>query len=137
MKTREGLEFEVIRSPSTERDQDSLLVDSQIADSSTDQVLVRESIQLMKASIKAVQMVLPVADSELVSGFFADLLDLWETGQRLDKELRKLAKSGVPCDSKELRKLLIWISAIQVDMASYWINQVRKDIPKLLRELDK
>jgi hypothetical protein len=36
-----------------------------------------------------------------------------------------------------LHDALIWIEAIQLDMASFWIGEIKKDLPKLLRALDK
>jgi hypothetical protein len=100
------------------------------------QVLVQQSLYQMHASIRAVKEALPDTDPELIGGFFADLLDLWETGQKLDKELHKLTELRFPQDRERLRDILIWISASQIDMASYWIGEIKKDLPKLLRALD-
>ena len=98
---------------------------------------MEKSLQLMRTATRVFKEALPETDPELIGGFFADLLDLWETGQKLDKELLKLQELRLPEDRERLRDILIWISAIQVDMASYWIDQIRKDLPKLMRELDK
>jgi hypothetical protein len=100
------------------------------------QVLVQQSLHQMHAAIRAVKEALPDTDPELIGGFFADLLDLWETGQKLDKELHKLTELRFPQDRERLRDILIWISASQIDMASYWIGEIKKDLPKLLRALD-
>jgi len=105
-------------------------------DAQTDQALVQQSLHLMHASIHAVKKILPDTDTELIGGFFADLYDLWETGQKLDKELRKLAEDRFPHDRERLSELLNWISAIQIDMASYWIGEINKDLPKLRHALD-
>ena len=91
----------------------------------------------MGRAIRVVKKALPDTDPELVGGFYADLLDLWETGQKLDKELHNLTKLRFPQDRERLRHILLWISAIQIDMASYWIGEVKKDLPKLLTALDK
>jgi hypothetical protein len=99
--------------------------------------LIERSLALMRKAICVVKEALPDTDPELIGGFFADLLDLWETGQKLDKELHRLTKLRFPEDREHLYDILIWISAIQVDMGSYWIGEVKKDIPKLLRALDK
>jgi hypothetical protein len=99
--------------------------------------LIERSLVLMRKSISVVKEALPDTDPELIGGFFADLLDLWETGQKLDNELRRLTKLRFPRDREHLHDILIWIDAIQVDMGSYWIGEVKKDIPKLLRALDK
>ncbi|MFY9560674.1 MAG: hypothetical protein WAQ52_10610 [Terriglobales bacterium] len=107
------------------------------ADSQTDQALIQRSLHLMRGAIRVVKKALPDTDPELIGGFFADLLDLWETGQKLDKELHNLTKLRFPQDRERLRGILIWISAIQIDMASYWIGEVKKDLPKLLQALDR
>jgi hypothetical protein len=99
--------------------------------------LIEQSLLLMRKAICVVKEALPDTDPEVIGGFFADLLDLWETGQKLDKELHNLTKLRFPQDRERLRDILIWISAIQVDMASYWIGEVKKDLPRLLRALDK
>jgi hypothetical protein len=99
--------------------------------------LIQRSLHLMDKAIRMVKEALPDTDPELIGGFLANLLDLWETGQKLDKELHNLTKLRFPQDRERLRHILIWISAIQIDMASFWISEVKKDIPKLLRALDK
>jgi hypothetical protein len=91
----------------------------------------------MRAAIRAVQEALPDTAPELIGGILAGLLDLWETGQKLDKELQRLTEFRFPQDRELLRDVLIWVSAIQIDMASCWIGQVKSDLPKLLRELDR
>jgi len=107
------------------------------ADSQTDHALTRRSVHLMRRAIRVVKEALPDTDPELIGGFFADLLDLWETGQTLDKELQKLTRLRFPQDRERLRSSLLWIEAIQLDMASYWIGEVKKDLPKLLKALDR
>ena len=92
---------------------------------------------MMRPAIQTLTTALPATDPELIGGIFANLLDLWETGQKLDKELRKLKKLRLPKDRETLRSTLQWIDAIQLDMASYWIDEIKKDLPKLLKALDK
>jgi hypothetical protein len=91
----------------------------------------------MRAAIRTLKTALPDTDPELIGGFFANLLDVWETGQKLEQELKKLKKLRLPRDHEALRNVLLWIDAIQVDMASYWIGEVKRDLPKLLRALDR
>lgn len=107
------------------------------ADSQTDRALIQRSLHLMRRAIRVVRKALPDTDPELIGGFFANLLDLWETGQELDKELHNLAKLRFPRERERLRHVLLWIEAIQLDMGSYWIGEVKKDLPKLLTALDK
>jgi hypothetical protein len=107
------------------------------ANSKVDHALTQRSLRLMRSAIQTLTNALPETDPELIGGFFANLLDLWETGQKLDKELQKLKKLRLPKDREELRNTLQWIEAIQLDMASYWIEEIKKDLPKLLKALDK
>ena len=107
------------------------------AASQTDHALIQRSVHLMRRAIRVVKQALPDTDPELIGGFFADLLDLWETGQELDKELQKLTKLRMPRDREGLRDILLWIEAIQLDMGSYWIGEVKNDIPKLYKALDR
>jgi len=107
------------------------------ANSQTDHALIRRSVRSMRRAIRVVQEALPDTDPELIGGFFANLLDLWETGQTLDKKLKEICNLRFPRDRGRLHDALIWVDAIQVDMASYWIGEVKKDVPKLLRALDK
>jgi hypothetical protein len=106
------------------------------ANSQTDYALIRRSVRLMRRAIRVVKEALPDTDPDLIGGFFADLLDLWETGQTLDKKLKEICKLRFPRDRERFYDALIWIDAIQVDMASYWIGEVKKDGPKLRRALD-
>lgn len=107
------------------------------ANSKRDHALAKRSLDLMRPAIQTLTKAFPEADPELIGGIFANLLDLWETGQKLDKELRKLKKLRLPQDRETLRSTLLWVDAIQLDMASYWIEEIKKDLPKLLKALDK
>jgi hypothetical protein len=100
-------------------------------------VLIRRSVRLMRQAIPVVKEALPEADPEFIGGFFANLLDLWETGQTLDEKVKEICKMRFPRDLERLHDVLIWIDAIQLDMASYWIGEVKKDSPKLLKALDR
>ncbi len=99
--------------------------------------LVKRSLSLMRVVMRALNRALPDTDRELIGGFCADLFDLWETGQTLEKKLKEICRMRFPRDSKKLYDTLIWVDAIQIDMGSYWIGEVKKDLPKLLRALDK
>jgi hypothetical protein len=107
------------------------------ANSKVDHALTQRSLHLMRSAIRTLTNALPETDPELIGGILANLLDLWETGQKLDKELQKLKKLRLPKDRETLRSTLLWIDAIQLDMASYWIEEIKKDLPKLLKALDK
>ena len=103
----------------------------------TDHALLQRSLQLLRRSINVVKKALPDTDSELIGGVFANLLDLWETGQKLDKELQKLTKLRMPRDRERLRGILLWIEAIQLDMGLFWIREVKKEMPQLHKALDR
>ena len=107
------------------------------SEAATDDVLLKRSLERMRTAIRVVKKALPGADPEAIGGFFANLFDLWETGQKLDEKLQMFTEFSFPRDRDRLRDVLIWIDAIQIDMATYWIREVRKDLPKLLRALDK
>ncbi len=101
-----------------------------------DRALIRRSVRLMNKAIRVVKRALPNTDPELIGGFFASLFDLWESGQTLDEKIKEISGFRFPRDRERLYTTLIWINAIQVDIASYWIPEVEKDLPKLLRALD-
>jgi hypothetical protein len=107
------------------------------ADLQQNRGLVRRSLRLMNGIIHALKKAAPNLPPELVGGFAANLLDLWETGQKLDERLRELSRLHSPRDRERLRDCLIWIDAIQIDMGSYWIEEVEKVLPKILRGLDR
>jgi hypothetical protein len=101
------------------------------------QEIIRESLELMHAAIEMMKTAMPRTDPELIGGFFANLFDVWETGQELDMKLRELVTLQLPRDVKRVYDILIWVDAIQVDMGSFWIREVKKDLPKLRRALGR
>jgi hypothetical protein len=102
-----------------------------------DRALVQRSVRFTSDIISALKKAMPNLNPELIGNAVAALTDLWETGQTFDKEMKKLTKLRLPQDRQQLRDTLIWINAIQVDMASYWIQEVRRNMPKLLKALDQ
>jgi len=105
--------------------------------SEIDHALSKRTLRLLRRVMRVLMAALPDTDQELIGGVCADLLDLWQTGQTLDKKLRELCHFRFPRDRARLQDALVWIEAIQLDMASYWIGEVKKDLPKLLKALDK
>jgi hypothetical protein len=101
------------------------------------EALSRRSQQLMNRIIDALKTSLPGIEPEIVGGFAANLLDLWETGQKLDRKLKELTKLRSPRGRQRLRDTLLWIDAIQIDMGSYWIREIQKVLPKLLECLNR
>ncbi len=106
------------------------------SNSKGDHTLTKVGLDFMGKATNALKRALPDTDPELIGGFLANLFDLWETGKTLDSELQKLIKLHLPQDRERLHDILIWIDAIQIDMASYWISEVKKELPKLLKALD-
>src|SRR5579863_721568 len=88
------------------------------AESGQDDALLQRSSRLLRENSRIFKEALPGTDPEIIGGFFASILDLWETGQTLDKQLKKIPKLQFPRDRECLYDILIWISAIQLDMAS-------------------
>lgn len=107
------------------------------AEAHQDRTLIHRSIRFTGDVVSALKKAMPEVDPELIGSMVAALTDLWETGQTLDKELKKLAKLRLPQDRERLRDTLVWLDAIQVDMASYWIREVRRDLPRLLDALNR
>jgi len=107
------------------------------ANSQTDRALAQRSFRLMRRIMRTIRRALPRTDPELIGGICAHLFDLWETGQTLNKRLQKVSELRLPRDRERLRDTLIWIEAIQLDMASFWIGEVKKGWPKLLKALDQ
>jgi hypothetical protein len=68
------------------------------ANSQTDHALIRRSVRLMDRDIRVVKGALPDTNPELIGGLFANLLDLWETGQTLDKKLKEICNLRFPRD---------------------------------------
>lgn len=102
-----------------------------------DNARLRRSLALTRAAIAALKRAMPDASANTIGDMVAALSDLWETGQVLDKRLKKLTRMRFPQDAENLRDTLIWIDAIQVDMATYWIKVVQKSLPKLLAALER
>lgn len=107
------------------------------SDSGRDETLHRRSIQLMRQVMRSLREALPNTAPELIGSMCAHLFDLWETGQALDKRLKEVRGMRFPRDYERLRGVLKWTEAIQLDMASFWAGEVKKDLPKLLDALDR
>jgi hypothetical protein len=88
----------------------------------------------MQASL---QKAFPEVDPQFIGHVVADLDSLWDTGQKLNKELEILFRMRFPRDRNRLAEFLSFVEATQIDMVEFWIGNLRKRIPKLRRALDR
>lgn len=88
----------------------------------------------MQASL---QKAFPDLDPQFIGDVVADLDSLWDLGQKLDTDLKKLFQMRFPQHRNHLHSFLIDIEVRQLDEASYLIRRLRKRLPTLLRALDR
>ncbi len=105
--------------------------------SNHDKRLQRRSARITHNMLVALNKAFPEVDRQLIGDIVADLDSLWDTGQELDKELEKLFRMRFPQHRNHLREFLAFIQATQIDMVEFWIGNLRKRIPKLLKALDR
>src|SRR5690348_17690211 len=72
------------------------------AEAHRDRALAQRSIRLTSDIIANLKKAMPNLNSELIGTVVAALTDLWETGQKLDKEMKKLAKLRLPQGREQL-----------------------------------
>jgi hypothetical protein len=108
-----------------------------MASARRDADLESRSRLITQNTLAALSRAFPEFDPELIGDIVADLDSLWDTGQQLNDELKRLFKMRFPKHRQHLREFLAFISAIQLDMAEFWIRNLRKKVPKLLKELDR
>jgi hypothetical protein len=102
-----------------------------------DTQLQRRSARITHNMLVALNKAFPDVDGQLIGDIVADLDSLWDTGQKLDKELKKLFQMRFPEHRNHLGDFLAFIEAVQVDMVEFWIGNLRKRIPKLRKALDQ
>jgi len=102
-----------------------------------DKELQQRSARIAHNTLVALNRAFPEADRQLIGDIVADLNSLWDTGQKLDKELKRLFQMRFPQHRVRLREFLAFLEATQIDMAQFWIGNLRKRIPKLRRALDR
>lgn len=104
---------------------------------SQDTQLQRRSARITHNMLVALNKAFPEVDRQLIGDIVADLDSLWDTGQKLDKELKKLFQMRFPQHRNHLADFLAFIEATQIDMVEFWIGNLRKRIPKLRKDLDR
>ena len=102
-----------------------------------DTQLQRLSARITHNMLVALNKAFPDVDRQLIGDIVADLDSLWDTGQKLDKELKKLFQMRFPEHRNHLGDFLAFIEAVQIDMVEFWIGNLRKRIPKLRKALDQ
>jgi hypothetical protein len=102
-----------------------------------DTQLQRRSARITHNMLVALNKAFPNVDRQLIGDIVADLDSLWDTGQKLDKELKKLFQMRFPQHRNHLDDFLAFIEVVQIDMVEFWIGNLRKRIPKLRKALDQ
>lgn len=102
-----------------------------------DKALQRRSARIAHRMQVALQKAFPELDPQFIGDIVADLNSLWDTGQKLDKQLKRLFQMRFPQHRNHLREFLAFIEATQIDMVEFWIGNLRKRIPKLRQALDR
>src|SRR5271170_6242771 len=89
--------------------------------------LANQDAQLQRRSARVAQLMqislekaLPDTDRQLIGDVVADLNSLWDTGQKLDKELKRLFQMRFPKHRNHLAEFLSFIQATQIDMVQFW-----------------
>jgi hypothetical protein len=99
--------------------------------------LQRRSARIAANAMRVLKKALPHSDPELIGSVVADLDSLWDTGQKLDQELKRLFRMRFPQHRQHLREFFAFVEAVQIEMVEFWTGNLRRRLPKLLRELDR
>lgn len=98
--------------------------------------LQRRSVRIANRMQVSLQKAFPEVDPQFIGDVVADLDSLWDTAQKLNRELENLFRMRFPRDRNRLAEFLSFVEATQIDMVEFWIGNLRKRIPKLRRALD-
>ncbi len=102
-----------------------------------DTKLVKRSTELAHRLLLSVKKALPKADPQLLGDFVAEVSDLWDYGQKLDKILKEVCDMRLPQHQEHLREALVAIEVQQFDYALDSIKGLQKTLPKLKQALDR
>jgi hypothetical protein len=97
--------------------------------------LQRQSAEIARKLQIALEAGLPEIESRTIGAVVADIDSLWDTGQKLDKELKRLFRMKFPRDRERLREFFSFIEAIQVEMGTFWIGNLKRRVPTLRKAL--
>jgi len=102
-----------------------------------DKALQRRSAEMARKTLRAMNRVFPEVDRQLIGDIVADLNSLWDARQKLDKDLKGLFRMRFPQGRQRRSEFLSRIEANQIEMASYWIRRLRRNITKLRLALNR
>ncbi|MFI5113014.1 MAG: hypothetical protein ACHP9S_09325 [Terriglobales bacterium] len=102
-----------------------------------DHKLTKRHVQLAHCLLLSLNKALPDTDRQLIGDFVAEVTDLWDYGQELDKTLKELCEMRLPQHSERMREALVGIEVTQFDYALDCIKGLQKSLPKLKQALDR
>jgi len=123
-----------LKGPNRDAQGAMIFLDSAFANQDTE--IQRRSARMVHNMLVSLKKAFPTADSQLIGHIVADLSSLWDTGQKLDKNLKRLFQMRFPQHRNHLREFLGFIEATQIDMVEFWIGNLRKRIPELRKAMD-
>ncbi len=93
--------------------------------------LQRRSAVIAHKTQIALEKALPNVDTETIGSFVANIDSIWDTGQKLDRELNRLFRMQFPRDREQLREFFSFVEAIQIEMTLFWIGKLKRTVPAL------
>jgi hypothetical protein len=99
--------------------------------------LMKRSTDLAHRLLLSLQKALPGANHQVVGDFVAEVSDLWDYGQKLDRTLKELCAMHLPQQRERMREALVSIEVQQFDYALDCIKGLQKTLPKLKQALDR
>jgi hypothetical protein len=99
--------------------------------------LQKRDAALVHGMLVALKKVLPKTDHQLIGDLVADLSSLWTAAQEFDKTLDALSKLQSSRDLAQLEDLLIDLRVHQCSESVWWIDGLKKVVPKLENEVEK
>jgi hypothetical protein len=102
-----------------------------------DHDLVKRSSKLAHRLLMSLEKALPKTDPQLLGDFVAQVSDLWDYGQKLDKTLTELCNLRLPKHQEQMEQALVAIEVQQFDYALDCIHGLQKTLPKIKRALDR
>jgi len=102
-----------------------------------DHKLMKRSTKLAHRLLLTLKKALPDTDPQLIGDFVAEVSDLWDYGQKLDKTLAELCDMQIPKHQEQMREALVAIEVQQFDYALDCVRGLQKTLPKIKRALDR